>query len=754
MSNRITKNRFALAVLPLALAAALPAQAAEDEDLAALVKKENSVSVGLVGASGDRADRALYGQYNGLRRNDVNLLLDLYFAQQDEKTGLRWYVQGANLGSESREARAGVEIQGNFKAYIDYWQNVRREPRTVNTYQAGFASMTPVVTRGPTVGGGENVDLKQERKRTTVGGEKWLGRNFVLEASFVNEQKDGARLFGRGFNCASGAAPTPVCTALASGASQWAILLLAEPRDSVARQIDLKGTFFGEKWSVTAGYYGSYYKNDNGNISPTIVGNLNNPLGQPMGTGTGVALTTGLRNILQQQMALWPDNESHQFSANGYYALTPTTKLMFKAAYTRQTQTDDFAANGYTDGPVGRSNLGGKVNITTAQVGVNSKPLPRLTVNASVRYEDREDKTPIDLYNLEGVNRFVNGTYSLKRSGVKLDGTYQLPFALRGTVGYEYDAQDRGNYISPECVDLGDGRCIGDSIGGISALRAKTDEATWRAELRRNLSETLTGSIGVFHSSREGSNWLKPVSLPATGFLEVSDAAAYARTGIFPSMFMNRKRDKVRGVVNWAPAEKVQLQFIAEDGRDKYSGPTEKGLSKTGLSLYGVDASFAVNDNVSLGSYYTFSESVVNVAHSTGYVMRIKERNGTFGINAKAKIGAKFKLGADLLVIRGRNIYDQGLDALASAANVAFLAQSGGLPDVVFRDTRIKVNGVYALAKNQDLKLEVVHDRQKLDEWTWSYNGVPYVFSDNTTVFMQPSQKATYVSLLYTYRWR
>lgn len=754
MRTRNRNHPFALAVLPLALAAALPAYAGDAEDIAELAQKANSVSVGVQGASGDSNDRAIYGQFNGRRKHDYNLLLDIYFSKRDENSGIRYYLEGRDLGTEAREFKAGVERQGDFKAYVDYWQISRREPRTVNTFQNGFATMTPTVNLGSRVGAGENVELKQERKRTTVGGEKWLGQNFVLEASFINEQKEGARLFGRGFNCPSGAAPVGVCTALATGANQWATLLLAEPRDSVARQMELKGTFFGDRWSVTAGYYGSFYNNDSGNISPTISGNLNNPLGLPMGTPTGVALTAGLRNILQQPMALWPDNQAHQFSANGYWAITPGAKLTFKAAYTRQTQNEDFRSSGYTDAPAGSSSLDGKVNITLAQVGLNLKPMSKLTVNASARYEDREDKTPLNLYNIEGVNRFVNGTYSLKRAGLKADATYQFPFAIRGTVGVERDSQDRGNYLSPECVDLGDGRCIGDSIGGISALRAKTDETTWRAEVRRNLGDMLTGSIGLFHSSRDGSNWLKPVALPATGFNEVSDDVAYARTGIFPSMFMNRKRDKVRGVINFAPAEKVQLQFVAEDGRDKYSGPTEKGLSKTGMGTYAVDASYVINDAWRVSGYYSFAESTVNVAHSTGYVMKIKDRNATFGVNVKGKVTPKFSFGADLLVIRGRNIYDQSLDALASAANNTFLAASGGLPDVMFRDTRLKLNGTYALAKNQDLKLEVVHDRTKLDEWTWSYNGVPYVFSDNTTVFMQPSQKATYVSLLYTYRWR
>jgi hypothetical protein len=59
-----------------------------------------------------------------------------------------------------------------------------------------------------------------------------------------------------------------------------------------------------------------------------------------------------------------------------------------------------------------------------------------------------------------------------------------------------------------------------------------------------------------------------------------------------------------------------------------------------------------------------------------------------------------------------------------------------------------------ALQKNSDVKVEVVHDRTKLDEWTWGWNGVPFLYSDNTTVNLQPEQNVTFVSVVYQYRWR
>jgi hypothetical protein len=52
------------------------------------------------------------------------------------------------------------------------------------------------------------------------------------------------------------------------------------------------------------------------------------------------------------------------------------------------------------------------------------------------------------------------------------------------------------------------------------------------------------------------------------------------------------------------------------------------------------------------------------------------------------------------------------------------------------------------------VRLEIVHDRTRLDEWTWGWNGVPFLYSDNTTVALKPEQNVTFVSVLYTYRWK
>jgi hypothetical protein len=233
----------------------------------------------------------------------------------------------------------------------------------------------------------------------------------------------------------------------------------------------------------------------------------------------------------------------------------------------------------------------------------------------------------------------------------------------------------------------------------------------------------------------------------------VPNACIFNRTGIFPYMLENRERDKVRSVVDWVPAENWTLQLAVDYGRDKYDdNPTEKGLRKADVELYAIDVGYRLNDTWRFTGYASYGEQTLRIAHSTGYILDLRDKNTTAGLGIVGRLSPRMKVGADVLYIYDKNVYDQTLDAQASAANIAFLAQSGGLPDVIFRDTRLKLYGSYAVQRNGEVSVEIVHDRTKLNEWTWGYNGVAFAFSDNTTVSLKPDQNVTFASLRYTYR--
>ncbi|MGB7540773.1 MAG: MtrB/PioB family outer membrane beta-barrel protein, partial [Burkholderiales bacterium] len=108
-------------------------------------------------------------------------------------------------------------------------------------------------------------------------------------------------------------------------------------------------------------------------------------------------------------------------------------------------------------------------------------------------------------------------------------------------------------------------------------------------------------------------------------------------------------------------------------------------------------------------------------------------------------------VGANFSYVNDKNIYG----ALGgSAANQATLDITGGLPNVVFRQTRLNLFGEYAMQKSASVRVDLVDFHAKLNEWTWGYNGVPFVYSDGATVSINPNQHVTFIGASYIYRWQ
>ncbi len=709
---------------------------------------QSYVSVGGLYVSGDDADRARFSQYNGLREHTGYGLLDFGWFNRDAAAGLWTSIEGRNLFIDTRELNATWRKLGDWKIVADYSEIPRYSPYTINTAMTGIGTTAPQTTRLATPGTGQDTSLDTKRKGFSLGASKWFGGEFQAEVFAKSEEKEGAQMFGRGFACSATWVAAGSC---ASSTTQWALLLTPMPIDSTINQIEAKFTWTKDGFLLTGGYYGNYYKNRNSTLNNSTPGTINNPL------GAAQTIDAGLRTTMSLPLALPPDSQSNQFYLLGNYRFTPTTVANFKYARTQAKQNEDFASNGYPTGaPAGVSNLGGEIDTQLFQAGISSRPIKGLSLLANYRYESKDNKTPIAYYNVEGTDRFTNGAPDPKKQNLKLEASYMLPEGIRGTVGYDNDQADHGAFTST------------DNVAGLSGIRQKTKEDSWRLELRRSVSADVTGFISYVHSNREGdSPWLKPLGLPATGVIEGNtDPSCVAppspavnpcltsRTGIYPFMFEDRKRDKWKGMASWVPSDTVSVQLVAEYGWDKFTGPnTEKGVSKTGMSLYSIDASWMVSETTSLVAYASTGDQSYNVAHSTGYIMKPKDTNTAIGFGAKGKASERMRWAADVTYAQDKVKYAQEMDSGASAANIAFLAQTGGVPDVTYKLMRIKLTGDYDIDKKSMVRVVLGYEQSKFNEWQWQWNGTSFLYSDNTTVGAKENQSVTFVGATYTYRW-
>ena len=79
------------------------------------------------------------------------------------------------------------------------------------------------------------------------------------------------------------------------------------------------------------------------------------------------------------------------------------------------------------------------------------------------------------------------------------------------------------------------------------------------------------------------------------------------------------------------------------------------------------------------------------------------------------------------------------------------LVSSGGLPDVVYRQTALKLFGKYELQKGSSVRVDLVHQRVSVNDWAWDNNGTQFAYSDGTTVTQNPNQTVSFIGVTYIY---
>ena len=189
---------FRQTLIALAVLSAFGPAAAQE-----VAAPQNSVTIGGTYANGDSQDRARFGLYNGMREDSSYGLFDFTYLNRDAATGLWTTIEGRNLFLDTRELTFTTRKLGDWKLTAGYNEILRSEPRTINTGMQGAGTSTPVVVRPAAVGGGQDVNLELKRKAFTLSGAKWFGGALQFEASLKSEEKEGARIFGKGFACSS-----------------------------------------------------------------------------------------------------------------------------------------------------------------------------------------------------------------------------------------------------------------------------------------------------------------------------------------------------------------------------------------------------------------------------------------------------------------------------------------------------------------------------------------------------------------------
>jgi MtrB/PioB family decaheme-associated outer membrane protein len=814
--SKNTMKQFKL--LPVAAAIVLVYSNAYAEGLTevqALTTPESSVSVG-AGSLNSGADAKRFSQYTGLNKN-ASVLLDVEMNKRDDATGVWTILNGRNLGLDTRELNFSQSKQGDWKYKIDYNEIVRNDPYIINTGMTGVGTTTPTINliATPTMpaawatanglatsNGVAGSDVELQLKRTAIGlsGDKWISPELQVEVAFRNEDKKGARMFGRaGLSSSDMGIQTTRGTGNVNGG--WAVLLTPEPINSTIRTMEGKVNFNRDQLAVTAGYYGSFYTNANGSLSPIVPNTLNRGLLFNAGA-TGFST---IAQIASSAVALAPDNQAHQVYASGTYAYSDTTRTNFKVAFTRASQDESFTGMGLTPATNAPASLGGVVETKLVQLGLTMRPMSQLTVNGSLRYEDRADKTPIAVYNTNGItgNALNNtnnwGSGSQTRTTAKLDGIYRFASGYSVTVGGDWER--KATPLPPSNTALFAAQVL---------FRPTLTETGIHGEVRKALSDTVNGALGVELKQRRGGDneWYTTNGVstadPATSNVLVafvqdpgiactlsSSTNKYtcsnsAANRVLPDMYMDRDRVKMRGNLDWDATDQLSLQAVVEHTQDNYLRIFPAQLTATGAAggtAAAAQAALAaaqvidtipgartiISDSLSLDSTYLLAEDWRLNAFGTYSFNRWNVNKASLGDDTRTtaktvgaaingKLLGRLTLGLEVLTTRDTTTFNnQSATAVTGQAAgdiVGFSASTPGnyLPEINYTTNKLNLHAEYAIDKAAAVQAAVTYQYFTTDDWQWGYNGVPFLYSDNTTVSQPMSQKLIFVAARYVYK--
>jgi MtrB/PioB family decaheme-associated outer membrane protein len=527
------------------------------------------------------------------------------------------------------------------------------------------------------------LELKTERRALGVGVEKWVAQRWDVRLTAKQEEKKGRRLFGSG------------------GGTNF----LVDPIDYRTDLYDATVGYTGEQAQFVAGYSGTNFVNYKNRLDVSGTGGFN-----------------GITPI-----ALPPGNQSHQINFAGGYSITPTTRATYKLAYTHQTQDADFIDVSTT----GRTNLGGVVDTKFGQLGLTARPIAGLSLLADLRKENRDDKTPIvDYFNVSTTNTATgeNEPRSIHSLVGKLEGTYQLPARFRVTGGFDYDEKKRNT--SP--------------VRAVS-FREKTEERTVRIDLRRDMSETVNGSLGFARSKRDGSEWLTTTITNGT----------LGSNLVHPLHLADRDRNKVRATLGWMPADKVDLQARAESSKDEYGGRT-LGLQDGSARFFSLDGGYRFGESWQLAAWVSRDDTKANLlscmsaasansgdisacpnnAANPIWTANMRNVGTAFGLGVKGKATAQLEVGAELQISNDRAEFRNGPTPTATPALTP-------PPDVSYDRQILRLTARYAMQKNTGVRLQYTRDRFSTNDWTWEN----WTYSDGSRVLANPQQTVNFIGV-------
>ncbi len=493
---------------------------------------------------------ARFGDYTGLDEEGgyglVNALMKWW-----GKDGMWFTLDGQDLALDSSSLRIAGGLQGLFSVDV-YFQNIPRRFyddtfSPLAETEASVLGLPDGFVRGPDTGSMSNlnanlapVQLGYDRENQGLEFNLTPSRYWSVDADFRQETREGNRLNRGNFLTFS--------------------TEFAQPMSYTSEEYVAGVSYARGKWFLRGEYYGSTF--DSGYAGIT----WDNPYSGP-GSETG-------------QKALAPDNSYNQASLTASYQFDAwQTLVSTRVSAGSMEQSADFLP--YTVNPalvtgaLPRANLGGKVDTSNVNLRITTNPLRELRLTAEYRIDDRDNKTPVEIY--QGVSTDAvlapdavsNTPYSFKREDMKLKGAYRISGI--GSIQAGYDSSSYTRNLQE---------------------RSETETDKLWATLQFRPGYSVDGYFTVATEERTGTEYL------------ALDNQAPQNPLMRKYNMADRDRDSVRLQLGFQPTDILQLGFSSEYSEDEYSNSL-LGLTESDYVNLTLDGSIALPANSSLYLMYS-----------------------------------------------------------------------------------------------------------------------------------------------------
>jgi MtrB/PioB family decaheme-associated outer membrane protein len=630
----------------------------EEEALvpAAFISKPilNEIELG-IGYVSDDAYK--FGRYSGLQTKGAFAVGDIKARSFDED-GRFWSVRGTHLGLESRYLRLEGGVQGSHKFFLEYDELPNYKNNTVQTPFTGIGSNNLVLPSPFDINNMElnSFELETRRKRAKVGALFVPKEHWQFDIDFSHENKQGVDATGAAIHNATNPSVGNIGNTKTS--------LLPEPIDQDTDMVNATLHYAGDAGQLDLKYHMSLFDNNNDSLT------WQDPF-NPVATGS---------------MALAPDNEFHQLSLTGAYTLPYNSRLTGLISTGRMTQNQDFQAYSVGGTLPATSSLNGEVWLTTAQLKLASRPVSKLRLNAELRYNERDNQTPVNSYDYVVLDSAsltgsaTNRPYSYKNNRIKLDANYRFNAitSLRG--GYKYNEIKR-SYIDAEREDT----------------QENTLFAKWKIKAHATVDLALYGEA----SSRDGSDYNTPTN----------QSLAMRKYNL-----ADRDRTKVGASIDYMATDKLFLSARADYNQDDYKNSTI-GLTEATQPVYTVDFSYQPANNITTYGYYTYENiqssqagaDVSNQSSTVGWEADFDDTFNTAGVGAKLTDLGKWDVGADIVYSKSN-----GNIVMKDIVNPGTEDQ---YPDTKTELTSVKLWTRYNHSKQLSYKLGYWFEEYSEDNW-------------------------------------